>query len=505
MPANSEAVRLNLEYYRKQAKALLKAARSGEAAALQRLARHMPKFDRAVLALHDAQLAISREQGFPSWPRFRAFISESALDDRGLVTAFIEAAVSDLRRAEEMLASHPGIAHAGFYVDLVLGNPEGVARAVQEAPELATAPGGPQNCAPLLYVCFSRFGNRAARRHGDPAETARILLRHGANPDAALIPDDMPGCSLSCLYAATGLNNNPALGLTLLEAGAKPNDSESLYHSTEHRDLACTKLLLRYGARPAGTNALKHMLDPEDIEGVRLLLAAGADPNEVNGRGETALHWAVWRGRSVEVITALLDSGADLEARRTDGRTAYALAVQTGQTDVAALLQTRGANTELAPLDRFMGACATAAPPELDRLLATEPRIADLPGSERLVPDLTMGHRTSAVRALLAAGMRVDARGEMGATALHWACWKGYADLVELLLAHGASLTMEDQQFHGTPAGWFAHGVRNCGEGAGDYPAIARLLIAAGAAIPNADLPTGNSEVDAVLREHGLI
>jgi len=82
----------------------------------------------------------------------------------------------------------------------------------------------------------------------------------------------------------------------------------------------------------------------------------------------------------------------------------------------------------------------------------------------------------------------VNAPGELGATALHWACWKGFADLVEILLANGASLTAEDAEFHGTPAGWLAHGSRNCHEGGGDYAAAARLLIAAGAVIPAQDL-----------------
>jgi hypothetical protein len=39
MPANPEAVRLNLEYYRKAAKALRKAAQSGDARAAERMAR----------------------------------------------------------------------------------------------------------------------------------------------------------------------------------------------------------------------------------------------------------------------------------------------------------------------------------------------------------------------------------------------------------------------------------------------------------------------------------
>ena len=331
------------------------------------------------------------------------------------------------------------------------------------------------------------------------------MLRAGADPNAAYIHEEWPNSPLSCLYGATGLNNNPELGLALLQASGNPNDGESLYHSTEHEDLACVKLLLEKGGSPKGTNALKHMLDREDREGLNLLLSAGADPNEVNERGETALHWAIWRRRSAAVIAALLDAGATPDARRADGRTAYALAVQSGQNDVAVLLETRGANTELPALDRFIGAGAAADAEHLKHLLQADPTIAPTPASERLVPDLAMSHSTGAVRALLAAGWPVNARGELGATALHWACWKGYGDLAKLLLEHGASLSAEDDQFHGTPPGWFGHGAQNCCEEGGDYAEVARVLIAAGATIPAVDIPTGRPDVDAVLREHGLI
>ena len=511
MPTHSEVVRLNLEYYRKQAKALLKASKAGDSVALQRLRRNSPELEpmgnsgagSTIAAVHHAQLAIAREQGFSSWPRFKAFIVESHVDFQGLAAAFIDAAVSDGQRAEAMLAKNPKIADAGFHVALVLGNWKTVEHALTEMPTPTKGKSGPQNCDPLLYVCFSRYNSKASHAR-DLTETARILLRHGADPNAFFTPEDLPDNPLSCLYAATGLNNNPELGLALLEAGANPNDSESLYHSTEHRDLACVRLLLRHGATPAGTNALKHMLDREDIEGLKLLLASGANPNEVNDRGETALHWAVWRGRSMETIATLLDSGADLNAYREDSRTAYALAMLGGQVQVAALLEARGAKTNLSALDQVVAGTTNANSKELDRLIATQPEIMSL-GNQRLVPDLAMSYRTSAVRALLAAGLPVDARGEMGGTALHWACWKGYADLVQLLLDHGASLTTEDEQFHGTPPGWFGHGVRNCDEGAGDYAQVARILIAAGATIPAVDLPTGKPEVDAVLREHGLI
>ena len=463
------STRPNLEYYRKQAKALLKAAQSGDSAALQRLSQAAPK-------LHDAQLAIAREQGFRTWPRFRAWLVSAGASREGLVKAFLDAATSDRRAAEEMLGAHPELAGAGFHAALVLGDAREAEAAVAADASLATAPGGPDGTVPLIYVCFSRFASPASARANGIVETARVLLRHGADPNSVAQVGDY---RLSCIYAAAGLNNNPALASALLDAGANPNDGESLYHSTEHADLASFRLLLARGASVEGTNALKHMLDREEPEGVRLLLEAGADPNERNGRGETALHWAVWRGRSAAIVTMLLDSGAQIDARRADGRTAYALAVQGGYTEVAQLLAARGADTALSPVDRFLA--SGGAPPE---------GLASTPGNERLLADLASAHRTQAVRELLAAGMPVNARGELGATPLHWACWKGFADLVEILLAHGASLTAEDAEFHGTPAGWMAHGALNCHEGGGDYAQVARLLLAAGAVIPEADLET---------------
>lgn len=532
MPSHPEVVRHNLEYYRKQAKALLRAYKADDESAARRFALYSleskpragtrdaaseapdakgkPRNTKSdsrdgahrssdsFPALHDAQLVIAREQGFASWPRFKAFIIETQLDFQGQVDAFIDAAVSNGPRAQAILEKNPKIAQAGFYVALVLGDGKQVERAVTESPALVNAKSGPQKCEPLLYVCFSRYANARSPRADDLAETARVLLRHGADPNAFFVLEDLPDNPLSCLYAASGLNNNPALTLALLEAGANPNDSESLYHSTEHRDLASMKVLLQHGATPKGKNALKHVLDWEGIEGLRLLLEAGADPNEVNERGETALHWAVWRGRSTAAITALLDHGADINRRRNDGRTAFAIAVVSGQAEVAELLKARGSDTTLSPLDQFVATGGRAGD-------CSEAALAK--GSERLLPDLTASHRTEAVLALLSAGIPLDARGEAGGTALHWACWKGYPDLVELLIAHGAPLGIEDTEFHAPPSGWLHHGTQNCGQHDGDfdYAQVARLLIAAGAPMSGCNTPTGNSKVDAVLREHKLI
>ena len=315
------------------------------------------------------------------------------------------------------------------------------------------AKGGPRNWEPLLYVCFSPNANPKSPHAARMVETARMLLQRGADPNASYIDEHWPDWPLPCLYGATGVNNNPALALVLLEAGANPNDQESLYHSTEHPDLDCVRLLLKHGAVPKGTNSLNHMLDREDLDGLELLLNAGADPNARNVEGETSLHWAVWRGRSAASIERLLDAGAAIDVESKDGRTAYAVAVLTDQTGIAQLLAQRGAKANVPPVK---------------------------PTEAGLIPKLASNHFTSAVRTLLDAGFPVDARGSTGETALHWACWKGYPDLAKLLLERGAPLTVKDTEYDATPAGWLEHGSRNCGSrdgrGGGDYAGVERLL-----------------------------
>ena len=86
---------------------------------------------------------------------------------------------------------------------------------------------------------------------------------------------------------------------------------------------------------------------------VRILLDAGADINAVNEADFTALHGAAFRGLN-EVITYLVEQGADIDARDFRGRTAYRMAEGAKQSfqfqswpETAALLAELGANTRL--------------------------------------------------------------------------------------------------------------------------------------------------------------
>ena len=413
---------------------------------------------------------------------------------------FLDAATEDRAEADALLRQSPALATASPLHALVLGDAAAVERALDDGTLTLDAPAGPLRMTPLLYVCFSRYAQRDSPRAPALVDTARRLLARGANPNVTFETPQYPGNPFPCLYGASGYNDNPALTRLLVEAGARVDDDESIYHSTEHADLECLRVLLAQRPRVTG-HVLKHMLDREDIAGTTLLLDAGADPAETNGRGETALHWAVWRDRSPAIVALLLARGAPIDARRVDGRTAYAMAVLFGRDALRDALRDAGADTTLSPMDQYLDACnAAAAAGQAPPGPPPPPSAADA----HLLPDLANASRLAGVGALLAAGIGIDERGEHGATALHFACWNGADDMVEVLLARGADTRIADRTFHAAPGGWLLHGAQFCSEPRGDYAAALRALLAADAPVV-ADEPTGRADVDAILRERGLL
>jgi ankyrin repeat protein len=434
---------MNLEQLRKQAKELLKAARAGDDTALRRLDGREP-------LLANAQLVLAREHGFPSWP---ALVTAAEAD----VDAFVQAATERQKaRADEMLAARPEI-ERDPWARLVLG------RGWEGDPN---RPGGPRNWAPILYASHSPYAN---------ADLVRNLLARGADPNAS--SDEEWGRS-TALYGAAGVVHDPERTRVLLEAGADPDDSESLYHSTETESPECLRLLLAHGAETRGTNALPRALDFDRIEPVRMLLEAGADPNEW-----PMLTHAIRRGRGPDVVRLLAEHGAELDRaggeieqwrQEVPPRTPYAQAMLRGRDDVAEALAELGASTELDPADAGVAALvrgdgSASLPDELDldqqeaiirsamrgNLDATIQALGpDFHGVSDGSPDGTLLHHAAwygdgeGVRKLLAAGARVQ-RDPDGETPLEWAVWSSRhmqrfgLDLVpvaEALVEHGEEI-----------------------------------------------------------------
>jgi ankyrin repeat protein len=190
--------------------------------------------------------------------------------------------------------------------------------------------------------------------------------------------------------------------------------------------------------------------------------------------GKTGLHYAA-EVNQVDAARALLEAGADLEARTTWGATPLDWAATMGSVAVGELLLQRGASgytlvtaAALGHLDQVQRIVESGADPAVLRPLS----VSDRPGTEwpddsaAMVGDALShalysaarnGHR-DVVAYLLERGANRDAKGFFGGTALHWAAINGHAGTVELLLENGADPSLKDARFDSTVEGWAEEG-----------------------------------------------
>lgn len=388
-----------------------------------------------------------------------------------------------------------------IYSAAAAGEAELVSAMLERDRTLATTPGGPEEWEPLLYLCFSPLLQNP--QHSERfARTAGLLLAHGANANAQRGREDEYGRRPSALYGAAGIAGSAAVARLLLEAGADPNDGESLYHAAEQRDTACLELLYEYGADLNGTPALYRKLDFEDQSGVKWFLERGADPNVTFGTLGPALHWAIRRGRSAPIIELLIDAGGDVNARSADGKTAYMLAVRYGRTDIAHLLRARGASTAVDAADLLIAAYAVADASAVRRMLADDPKL--LPSLSHtdlcMLLEFAELNKPDSVSLMLDTGVDITTSRHEG-NALHIAGWFGHIETVMALISRGAPLTQRNS-YGGAPLDSTLHGSLHCpAKRAGAHAAVAAALLQAGAPVPaGAD---GAADVIAVLRAYG--
>ncbi len=144
------------------------------------------------------------------------------------------------------------------------------------------------------------------------------------------------------------LGDDPTLAL------ANDRGRNLIYAAAIGWDVARLRLLLECGAdvdasyggahNPLYRVANGQGREEEGRAAVELLIRHGADVNQVTGiGGMTPLHMAARRG-STEVAEALLDAGADIEARDKGGETPLRRAVNCGKEGMVRLLLSRGAN-----------------------------------------------------------------------------------------------------------------------------------------------------------------
>ena len=229
-------------------------------------------------------------------------------------------------------------------------------------------------------------------------EAAKLLLAAGANPN------DVGGDGKSALVMAA-FSGQTAVATLLLTSGADPNAAGAGYtalHAAALRgDVALVKALLGRGANPHATLTKG---SPVRRFGSQWALSSpllGATPLVV-----AAAYL------EVPVMRALLEGGAQADARLPNGITALHLAAG-------------------APIEK------EARPSDLARWNIID---SDTPEIPRPADEVT-----AAVRVLLDAGANVAHAADSGDTALHAAAATNQPTAIELLVARGAPLNVKNK------------------------------------------------------------
>ncbi len=263
------------------------------------------------------------------------------------------------------------------------------------------------------------------------------------------------------------------LALTLLclclgSAGAADAAAPPLVDAARDGDMVAVRTLLAEGAgvdaaEADGTTALHWASYRDDVEAVGLLLDAGADVNAANDLGATPL-WAAGQNGSAVMVRRLLVAGADPNLPLLAGETPLMVAARSGAPDVVELLLSHGAETEARGArgqTSLMWAVAQHHPSVVTVLLANGADVhtrSDAWSQVLAVPphgqpeynrQTPQGGNTAlmfaarvgeidAARQLIAAGANVDDTDARGVSATALAAHAGFAEVVELLLEHGA-------------------------------------------------------------------
>lgn len=471
----------SLDHYKREAKALLKAQRTGDAEARRRLREHLPRLatgpdpetDSPAVSLAEAQRVIALEHGFPSWARLKRRIEVVTSEAAEPLRPFFTHMAPYEDRAGALLSPLRG------------GDPVALELLRTHHPRFA---GATAETARAVELDIDDARLVFARRHG--FESWEELRNHVqsiepvAEGDFALATSALQAGDVERLSAL--LQQSPGL------LAARNREHETLLHlAVGEGQPAAVRLLLEAGAdpnaeRPDGwtpLHAAAYGHPPEPVPGpqktalqaMELLLGAGADPaREAKGSGGTPLVQALFWGhralaerlaregltpRNLRVAAGLGRKDLVLELfdgdrlRPEAGRARGFYRVHTGFPEWAP------SDEPQEILDEALAYACRSARLEAAELLLE--RGADVNGVAYMCPPLHWVARTDYTDVaawLLERGAdpnrRADFGGNRGLTPLHAAVWAGRIDMVRWLATHGADLELADEMHESTPLSW---------------------------------------------------
>lgn len=441
-PIRTLGAAASLESLKKEAKRWLKAVRSGDAAARERLLRVLPNATETP-TLRETQHALALEHGLSGWNALKEFLADRELAKRSAAERaddFLRHALDRHGRAlaANILRKHPDVARFSLHTAVVAGDlAEVEQRLVADASEASKA-GGPRAWVPLQYLCYARLPL------GEPAERAvaiaRALLDAGADPKATWKDDWNNPFTLLTGVIGEGEGREPPhpkaaeLAALLIERGADPYDTQSLYNTSLHADDPFWLEFLY--SRSSATGGAERWRSPTGWP--------------QSGMLDYLLGNAVSRNH-LQRVRWLLSHGARATALHSyTKRNLHTEALLGGFTEIATLLAEHGANREqLDGAQAFQAACLSGDRTTAERLLAAHPEYRRFPGPLYQAADRD---RVEAAALLLELGVSPDAE-HGGWTALHSAAHNNAVRVAKLLIEHGATVDVREQRYKSTPLG----------------------------------------------------
>jgi hypothetical protein len=474
----------NLEQLKKGAKSFQRAVRAGDAGAAAVVREFHPRLAGATaesaelnaFKRSDAQLVVARQFGFPSWPKLKAYLelvepyarapheqptAQPLADEQAPVGEFLRLACLTYggddperwARAQQLLEANPGLAAASIYTVAATADVAAARELLDRDPKQARVQGGPHAWEPLLYLAYSRLPPGAPGRSA--LEVARLLLDHGADPNAGYLWEGLSPPFTALTGAFGGGEGDPpphpdgmALARLLLERGADPNDGQALYNRGFVAGDEWLELLFEFGLGSGDGGPWHRLLAPthetprQMLEGllmtavhhghtarVRLLLAHGVDPGNMRGRHP------FFGGRTPSEEAALWGYPEIVELLRAAG----------------------GASSDGEDVYPFLAACMAGDRAAVERQCERDPTIvgrAIAAYADQLVRAAEKDN-LEAVRLLIELGFDVNATNRPAP--LHEAAMRGNMAVIELLLEHGADPKLRDHAYDATPAGWAEH------------------------------------------------
>jgi ankyrin repeat protein len=470
MPARPLPNNPSLEHLRKEAKRLRAGVLAGAEAAHDAVREFHPRGDGALarFTLADAQLATARSYGFTSWATLKQHLrdiepfvwhSPGAPDPKSRVDVFLRLACLTYsgmhpspEHARRMLADEPELQRANIYAAAAAGDTRSVGAILDRDSALLNRKGGPFNWEPLLYACYSRVPEEGGR---STLDVARLLLSRGADPNAGFLFDG--SYAFTALTGAFGRGedwpNQPphpeceAIAKLLLEAGADPNDAQTLYNRHFRSNDDYLAILFAYGLGQEKGGPWIRRLNDQQFNPASLLVIE--------------LCAAAQHG-FFERVKLLVEHDVNVNGRsRRTGRTPYEEAVRAGHQAIGdCLLQHGAARVDLNPLETFAAACIAGRHDEVRARLAADPTLLDRLGHHGR---LDMLHRAvesrqwDGIRLIVGLGVNINGMVPgtgMDRTVLHNAAGWGGLEMVSFLVALGADRDLRDLTFHAKAIGW---------------------------------------------------